>query len=200
MLVVGTPKLTSRRYDLTVLAGVGNWASLSVLLPGMSRGIGKTQQRILDELAAATDRSAVYNCLSVAELADRIGSSDRQIRFVLQSLEQRGLVVITAQIASAAVDDETRPEELREDAGYYADTVEEFLLDLPEDVKAEHPALVCMAQYAATLVDNEEFSSDFRLDALDALKTILGALNPCTGDDDDAESEVEPYPSTKVAR
>jgi AraC-like DNA-binding protein len=93
-------------------------------LTGVSKGIGKTQQRILDELEAASDtsesdaatddesaptdeesglkfmaaaRAAAHNWLSVADLAQRIGCSDRQIRRAVRSLESRRLVVITRQ-------------------------------------------------------------------------------------------------------
>ena len=56
----------------------------------MSRGIGKTQQAILDALAADDDP-----CLTVAELAERVTVSERQIRRAVRSLEDRRLVVIT---------------------------------------------------------------------------------------------------------
>ena len=56
----------------------------------MSRGIGKTQRRILEELAATEEEA-----LSVVELADRIGVSDRQIRRAVHALADRELVVLT---------------------------------------------------------------------------------------------------------
>ncbi len=61
----------------------------------MSRGIGKTQQRILDELAATTNRWY----LTVVELAERLGVSDRQVRRAVHSLHGHGLVVLTKEHA-----------------------------------------------------------------------------------------------------
>lgn len=61
----------------------------------MPRGIGKTQQRILDELAAATDSW----CLTVVDLADRLGISDRQVRTAVYSLYRRDMVVLTKEHA-----------------------------------------------------------------------------------------------------
>jgi MarR family len=58
----------------------------------MSRGIGKTQRRILDELAA-NDRAA----LTVIDLAEWIGVSDRQMRRAVHALADRGLVVLTKE-------------------------------------------------------------------------------------------------------
>src|SRR5659263_163054 len=58
----------------------------------MSRGIGKTQRRILDELVA-NDRAA----LTVINLAEWIGVSDRQIRRAVHALADRGLVVLTKE-------------------------------------------------------------------------------------------------------
>jgi hypothetical protein len=60
--------------------------------------------------------------------------------------------------------------------GFFVDMVAEFLVDLDDEVKAERPAQVHLAQYAATLVDREGFSIDFRLDSLDALNVILASL------------------------
>ena len=50
----------------------------------MSRGIGKTQQAILDELSAGH--------FAVTELAERLGVSDRQIRRAVHALAERDLV------------------------------------------------------------------------------------------------------------
>ncbi len=50
----------------------------------MSRGIGKTQQAILDELTAGH--------LAVAELAERLGVGDHEIRRAVHALADRGLV------------------------------------------------------------------------------------------------------------
>ena len=60
---------------------------------GMSKGIGKTQQAILDALAAEKELAA----LTVVELAQRLGASPRQIRAAVHSLAGRGLVVLTKQ-------------------------------------------------------------------------------------------------------
>jgi predicted ArsR family transcriptional regulator len=56
----------------------------------VSRGIGKTQQRILDEL----DASERQTPLTVVELAERIGVSDRQIRRAVHALANRKLVLL----------------------------------------------------------------------------------------------------------
>jgi predicted transcriptional regulator len=50
----------------------------------MSRDISKTQQAILDELSAGH--------LAVTELAERLDTSDRQIRRAVHALADRGLV------------------------------------------------------------------------------------------------------------
>ncbi len=50
----------------------------------MSQGIGKVQQAILDELSAGH--------LAVAELAERLGVSDHEIRRAVHALADRGLV------------------------------------------------------------------------------------------------------------
>ena len=50
----------------------------------MSRGIGKTQQAILDELSAGH--------LAVTELAERLGVNDRKIRRAVHELDDLGLV------------------------------------------------------------------------------------------------------------
>jgi hypothetical protein len=67
----------------------------------MSRGIGKTQQRILDELVSIEQPPVQLipwpqdYALTVMDLAHRIGISDRQVRHAVRSLEDRELVVIT---------------------------------------------------------------------------------------------------------
>ncbi len=58
----------------------------------MGRGIGKTQRRILDELAAAD-----ADGLTVVELAECVGASDRQIRRAVHALADRELVVLTKE-------------------------------------------------------------------------------------------------------
>ena len=61
----------------------------------MSTGIGKTQQRILSglELVGAEGIRA----LTVMDLAQRVGISDRQIRRAVHSLADRDLVVLTKE-------------------------------------------------------------------------------------------------------
>jgi predicted transcriptional regulator len=59
----------------------------------VGKGIGPTEQRILDELAAEPDNQA----LTVIELAERIDRSDRQIRRAVHALADRGLVVLTKE-------------------------------------------------------------------------------------------------------
>jgi hypothetical protein len=58
----------------------------------VSRGIGKTQQHILDELA-----SAEAGKLSVAALAEQVGVSQRQIRRAVHALADRELVVLAKE-------------------------------------------------------------------------------------------------------
>jgi predicted ArsR family transcriptional regulator len=60
----------------------------------VSRGIGKTQQRILDELAGSGRQTP----LSVVELAERIGVSDRQVRRAVHALADRKLVLLDLQL------------------------------------------------------------------------------------------------------
>ena len=60
----------------------------------MSTGIGKTQQRILSELESVAGQ---YNALTVMELSERLGCSDRQIRKAVHSLAERDLVVLTKE-------------------------------------------------------------------------------------------------------
>jgi biotin operon repressor len=73
---------------------MGWFAGLPVgTLISVSKGIGKTQQRILDALADEKK----YLPLTVPDLAERIGCSERQIRRAVHSLEDRGLVVITRE-------------------------------------------------------------------------------------------------------
>ena len=59
----------------------------------MGRGVGKTQQTILDQLVGEQE----FLALTVTELAQRVGASDRQIRTAVRALERRGLVVITKE-------------------------------------------------------------------------------------------------------
>jgi hypothetical protein len=59
---------------------------------GISRGIGKTQQRILDALAGDDGFTDVAG-VTVDDLVSQMGCSDNQIRRALRSLERRGLVI-----------------------------------------------------------------------------------------------------------
>jgi hypothetical protein len=56
----------------------------------VGRGIGKTQRRILDELAVTE-----HPWLSVVELSKLLGVSDRQVRRAVHALADRELVVLT---------------------------------------------------------------------------------------------------------
>jgi hypothetical protein len=58
----------------------------------VGRGIGKSQRRILDELASVEDGH-----LSVRALADRIGVSHGQIRRAVHALADRELVVLVKE-------------------------------------------------------------------------------------------------------
>ncbi len=59
----------------------------------MGRGIGKTQQRILDVLDSETDQLA----LTMVDLAKRLQASPRQIRAAVYALAGRGLLVLTKE-------------------------------------------------------------------------------------------------------
>jgi hypothetical protein len=59
----------------------------------MSRGIGKTQQAILNELADTTE----YLALTVTNLAGKLGLPMNQTRRAARALEQRELVIITKE-------------------------------------------------------------------------------------------------------
>jgi hypothetical protein len=62
--------------------------------------------------------------------------------------------------------------------GFYANMVAETLARLDDDFKAEQPIRVQMARQAAEMCDNADYSTDFRLDALNALETVLESLEP----------------------
>lgn len=59
---------------------------------------------------------------------------------------------------------------------FYSDLVVELLARLPEDVKGDHPVYVTMAKQAAALTDNQEYSTDYRRDAFDALHGVVEVL------------------------
>jgi hypothetical protein len=61
--------------------------------------------------------------------------------------------------------------------GFYASMVVELLDRLPE-LKDEQPIRVQMARQSAELVDNRDYSIDYRLDALKSLKAVLESLEP----------------------
>jgi DNA-binding transcriptional ArsR family regulator len=77
----------------------------------MGSGIGKTQQRILDALGSAPWHGTLAgdehggmiagpperDGMTVMQLAERVGVSDRQVRTAVRALERRGLVVITKE-------------------------------------------------------------------------------------------------------
>jgi hypothetical protein len=60
--------------------------------------------------------------------------------------------------------------------GFYGQLVAEFLLDLDPAVREANPLLVTMAETAAELVDYQGYSTDARLDGLDALNDVLASL------------------------
>ncbi len=68
------------------------WGTLS----RMSRGIGKTQQAILDALAAQRSDDS-YAALDASVLAERISKSPRQTRQAAHSLAGRGLVALSKE-------------------------------------------------------------------------------------------------------
>lgn len=61
----------------------------------MSRGLGTTQRAILAALHATED-----NWLSIADLAEQIDRSDRQVRTAVRALEHRGHVAVTRECVS----------------------------------------------------------------------------------------------------
>jgi hypothetical protein len=71
-------------------------------------------------------------------------------------------------------------------AGFYRDTVGEMILDLGgERVEADHPVFCCLARLSAALVDDQSYSTDFRLDSLDALDRVLAGLKRATDDEEE---------------
>jgi hypothetical protein len=131
---------------------------------------------------------------------------DRLISIVVQHSD----LVVYAQVSAAVIDNPNRPDWLRADAqefydqcsaallyendpskrvrlrplsfhvrGFYANMVAETLARLGDDVE-DQPAQVHMARETAGLVDNDCYSTDFRLDALNALEAVLKSLEPTT--------------------
>jgi hypothetical protein len=60
--------------------------------------------------------------------------------------------------------------------GCYVDMVENFLLDLGGEAAAWSAVHVMVARMAAQYIDNDDYSTDFRLECLDSLNLILGSL------------------------
>jgi NAD(P)-dependent dehydrogenase (short-subunit alcohol dehydrogenase family) len=69
---------------------------------------------------------------------------------------------------------------------YYVRIIGPFSSD-ESRIKAERPAQVLMVRYAAKLIDNQEYSTDFRLSALDALNLVAERLR---GDDETEEGNI----------
>jgi hypothetical protein len=104
----------------------------------VSRGIGKTQHRILDELAAAEAGK-----LSVAALAERIGVSSRQVRRAVHALAARELVVLAKEPGGWAGVGRYGPMVQRDD-GYWGD----------DDERHDYGPEVPTAQVRRQLVDD----------------------------------------------
>lgn len=62
--------------------------------------------------------------------------------------------------------------------GFYRRMVDDLLELLPDEAKAANPVLVTLAGRAADLVDDQRFSTDYRNEAVDALRDVLRALEP----------------------
>ena len=52
------------------------------------------------------------------------------------------------------------------------------VLDRLPDIEADQPIRVQLARQSAELVDNTDYSTDFRLDALKSLKAVMESLEP----------------------
>ena len=61
---------------------------------------------------------------------------------------------------------------------FYRDMVADVLARLPDDVKAEQPIRVLLAERAASHCDNTSYSTDYRCGALVALREVLESLAP----------------------
>jgi hypothetical protein len=62
--------------------------------------------------------------------------------------------------------------------GFYRSMVDDLMSCLPDAAKAANPVQVHLAGLAADLADNQSFSVDYRIEALDALREVLRALEP----------------------
>jgi hypothetical protein len=79
---------------------------------------------------------------------------------------------------------------------YYQMTVEQYISELPDEVKAAEPLRLAMAWHAAKLIDNQEFSTDLRLDMRDALEEVIAGLQRAAADVEDAEDADPPIGGT----
>jgi hypothetical protein len=59
---------------------------------------------------------------------------------------------------------------------FYRDMWVDFLTRLPEEVVDDNPIHVAMGEQAADLVDDDSYSSQFRLEALEAFKTVMAGM------------------------
>jgi hypothetical protein len=60
--------------------------------------------------------------------------------------------------------------------GFFTLMLEEFLMDLGEEVCEAHPTLVVVARQAAKACDYQGYGTDYRLDMLQNLNKILASL------------------------
>jgi hypothetical protein len=133
-------------------------------------------------------------------------TDDRMVKINVK----RSDVIEYAQVADALIGNDARPDWIRDDAremfkqcseillhhndpdkrirlepltfyvrGFYANMVSELLERLPE-VKDDQPIRVQMARQSADLADCRDYSTDFRLESLAALKVVLESLEPQT--------------------
>jgi hypothetical protein len=73
---------------------------------------------------------------------------------------------------------------------HFATMTEQWLAELPADVRDEQRALIQGARTIAAVIDNRSFSTDFRLDARDALADTLAQLQQAS-EDVEGDMEVE---------
>lgn len=84
--------------------------------------------------------------------------------------------------------------------GAYQEMTAEFLLDLPDNVKAKYPADVLLAENAAKAADTQGFSIDCRLECLDVLHRILARLKDHADDESPAGEDDIDYESIEFER
>lgn len=75
--------------------------------------------------------------------------------------------------------------------GAYQEYCAEFLMDMPDSVKAKYPLDVILAEKCAKAADTQGFSMDCRLESLEILNRTLGRLKDHADDDDDNDNEIE---------